>query len=234
MHIKREFEHHLFLQAQTTNIASQLEEKLNAQNKVIEMQAEKIAILQRNVKGKDVQFKAMETDLIEKIRKISALENFIIAPKCPYVFIVENARDELRVARERNKTLYSGSFYCLSGYKARLKINLNGTPTAEASSKDTHMSVYFQLLQGPFDEKLQWPMPFGSITFTLQINENPEVKKIRTIRHTENEMVKSFYTKPEKTTGGSRGFGKFFELKQIPAEIQKDILKFSVDVSIRN
>ena len=84
------------------------------------MQADEIAILQRNMKGKDVQFKAMETDLIEKIRKISALENFIIAPKCPYVFIVENARDELRVARERNKTLYSGSFYRLSGYKVYL------------------------------------------------------------------------------------------------------------------
>ena len=151
-----------------------------------------------------------------------------------YTFIVENARDELRVARERNKTLYSGSFFCLSGYKARLKINLNGTPAADVSSKDTHLSVYFQLLQGPFDEKLQWPMPFGSITFTLQINENPEIKKQRSIRYTENEQVKSFYTKPEKTTGGSRGFGKFMELKQIPAEIQKDILKFTVDVSLRS
>ena len=185
------------------------------------------------MKLKEEGFKKMEADVTEKIRKISALENYVIAPKSPYVFVVENATEELRVAKERNKTLYSGSFYCLNGYKARMKIHLNGTPTAEGSSKDTHMSVYFQLLQGPFDEKLQWPMPFGSITFTLLIDENPEVKKQRTIRHTENELVKSFYTKPEKTTGGSHGFGKFIDLKQIPCEIQKDVLKFTVDVTGR-
>lgn len=52
------------------------------QNELIETQANDIKMLQQNMKRKDTQFKAMETDVIDKIRKVAALENFIIAPKC--------------------------------------------------------------------------------------------------------------------------------------------------------
>ena len=234
-HIEKGYESHLFLQSQKQAkqemTLSKLKFKFDEGVMVNAMHTNEIAELRDSLQRKEEQFRTLRTEVNEKMRKISSLENYAIAPKSPFSFTIENAKEEMGAAKERNKTLYSGSFYCLDGYKARMKINLNGTASSDSSSKDTHMSIYFQILQGPFDEKLQWPMPFGCITFSLHIND--ELKKTRMIRSTESELVKSFYVKPEKLTGGSRGFGKFMDLNNMPDYIPKDSLKFTVEVTHR-
>ena len=65
-----------------------------------------------------------------------------------------------RLAEARSKktpSLYSAPFYTSNGgYKMCCRVYLDG----DGIGRGTHMSVFFVLMQGSFDNLLAWPFPF--------------------------------------------------------------------------
>ena len=65
--------------------------------------------------------------------------------------------------KEKNEAFYSSPFYTSpGGYKMCIQIYTNG----EHLGKDTHASVYTNLLEGRYDDQLPWPFQ-GTVTYKL-------------------------------------------------------------------
>lgn len=80
-----------------------------------------------------------------------------------YILKIENVSKELKKAEQTNKPIYSPAFYSSqNGYKMRLEVYLNGANSA----KGNHISIYFAILKGPWDDMLEWPFQ-EAITFHL-------------------------------------------------------------------
>jgi len=160
------------------------------------------------------------------------IKNYIIALKAPFSYVIRNAKQEFQSAKAHNTILYSETFFCLSGYKARMKIYLNGCPTPSGdynSAKNKFISVFFQVMQGPFDDVLKWPMPFQTISLSLEMNGN--LAKHRIIKSTESEEVKSHFVKPTKEAGRLRGYYRFLSLGAVTNDFKFDSIKFVVGAS---
>ncbi|CAF1151459.1 unnamed protein product [Rotaria sordida] len=108
-------------------------------------------------------------------------------------------------ASDEQKSIYSSSFYSFSnGYRICLRLFLNG----DAKAKGTHMSLFFILMRGNYDDVLRWPFEF-KITFTLLNHLSPN-----------NNQSKFFWpdTKsiafqcPRSNMNIAYGFSKFFPL----------------------
>ena len=65
---------------------------------------------------------------------------------------IENHSKKLEEEITNGRNLLSDP-HIICGYKMRLLVSLNGYN----AGKGTHMSVYFQLLRGEFDDALKWP-----------------------------------------------------------------------------
>ena len=71
--------------------------------------------------------------------------------------------NEFSKRKQLNNTFYGPSFYTNQhGYKMCLKVYANGSD----DGKDTHVSVYVNIMAGDNDEQLQWPF-VGDIEFML-------------------------------------------------------------------
>ena len=57
--------------------------------------------------------------------------------------------------KEDNVDWYSDSFYT---HKKGYKMQLNVVPNGYSEAKGTHLSVYLFLMEGPYDDKLRWPL----------------------------------------------------------------------------
>lgn len=87
--------------------------------------------------------------------------------------------------RRRNKTVMSPSFYTSpNGYKLSLKIYPNGHGEAVLGS---HVSVYMHILEGEYDQALNWPL-VGSITIELlnQLTDKSHHTKTLRLRWQDN------------------------------------------------
>lgn len=181
-----------------------------------------LARLQEKAEEQDREIRELKTQLTAREMQI---RDYIIAPKAPFSYIIHNAKLKFEEAMRQNSICYSETFFCLNGYKARLKIYLNGSETAQ----DKYISVFFQVMKGPFDDILKWPMPFQLISISLEINGN--LTKQRILKRTESEAVQSHFVKPTKEFGKSRGYTQFFPLFNVPVDIKDDAIRFKVDVS---
>jgi len=156
---------------------------------------------------------------------INSLESSSI-PHCPHVWKIENFEEEFQDSKKTNKDLISKSFYCMNGYKARLNMNLNGY----GDEKDSHISSFFQIMKGPFDDSLEWPMPYDTITIKLIINE----KLIRThfIKSNTSFMHKNKFIRPNKDEGTCFGASAFFPHNELPKlnENVENVVSFHVDM----
>ncbi|CAF1183376.1 unnamed protein product [Rotaria sordida] len=108
-------------------------------------------------------------------------------------------------ASDEQKSIYSSSFYSFSnGYRICLRLFLNG----DAKAKGTHMSLFFILMRGNYDDVLRWPFEF-KVTFILLNHLSPN-----------NNQSKFFWpdTKsiafqcPRSNMNIAYGFSKFFPL----------------------
>jgi len=98
----------------------------------------------------------------------------------------------------------------MNGYKARLLICLNVF--------SIHISVFLQIMKGPYDDTMEWPMPYDAIFFKLMINEK-WIKEC-TIRSNENYKVHSKRPTEEEEIIFCRV--KLFPLDQLPNSIEND------------
>ena len=81
----------------------------------------------------------------------------------PEVLPIEITMTDFEECKIYNNEWYTFPFYTsLRGYKMCLRVNANGY----SQGKGTHISIFVHLMQGEFDDELQWPFK-DSITVTM-------------------------------------------------------------------
>ncbi len=85
-----------------------------------------------------------------------------LPPVPPFYFTMYNYQQ----CKEDNLIISSPPFYShAKGYKMRLQIHPNGCK----SGKNTHLSLYIDIMRGEFDDMLQWPFT-GRVTIDMYSN----------------------------------------------------------------
>lgn len=161
------------------------------------------------------------SSLLVEVKSLSVM----FFPRCPYEFVIENFKARLTNSKQQNDFIYSETFYYLNGYRARLKVYLNGRNAVQG----THMSVYFQIMKGPLDDSLQWPMIFGLIKISLIINEKCKHKMAINCKQ-DQEHLKTRFVKPLREEGEAYGV-KYFAHRDLPIDIHGDLIKLVVHVT---
>ncbi|XP_067834101.1 meprin A subunit beta [Heptranchias perlo] len=96
----------------------------------------------------------------------------------------------------------SPRYYSSDGYAFQIRLNVNGT-----SSQPFYLGVYFHLVSGSNDERLQWPCPWKQGTMLL-MDQHPDIRRRMSHQrsvttdpnqiHTEGNRTFFFWDKPAK------------------------------------
>jgi len=184
------------------------EEKMNNLEENKEIQEQEIKKLREENQHNKEKINTLEHSLKEKEQNIQQLNNSIdelhqkVAkqklplPICPYTWEIDS--EEFLKAKDENRQLFSPKFFCFGNYTAYIRCYPNGGREA----KNTHMSIYFQIVKGPFDCVLAWPMMYREITLKLMINGQRVHQYL--FRSNESEKAKNRFISPE--IDGGRGF----------------------------
>ena len=119
--------------------------------------------------------------------------------------------------------MMSPKFFCLGNYTAAIDVYPNG----EGKAKNTHISIYFKMVEGLFDCFLIWPMMYEEITFKLLIYD--EYVHSYAIKSCLSEEAKNWFIRPTKE-GKSFGTPKFYPHKNLPMNLRNCTIKICVDV----
>lgn len=197
-----------------------------------------MALHMKRILQQDDRIKQQELEIIEQRETIAQQNEVIVGllsevktlsvffPRCPFTFVIENFSSKFALSKINNDIIYSDSFYYLNGYRARLKVYLNGRNQVQGS----HISVYFQIMRGPFDKTLIWPMVFGLIKISLIINDKCKHKMAINCKEDEDDL-KSRFIQPTKEEGEAYGTTKYFAHKDLPTGTLGNIIKLVVDVT---
>ncbi len=148
-----------------------------------------------------------------------------------FVWKIDKIKGKLQDAKALNKEFKSEPFYTNRyGYKLGVSVFMNGNGSGEG----THMSLYIRVLQGEYDNLLEWPFRHP-ITFQLmdQCND-PDKREPITESFVPNPSWKHFQ-KPD-IDSESMGFGypKFisYELLKNGSYLKDDqiFVKITVDM----
>ena len=108
-----------------------------------------------------------------------------------------------------------------------MEIDLNG--------ENNYISVYFRNVKGPFDDMLQWPIPWKSYSFILLINDK-EASKATSESTDDGGKWKDHFKRPNlpglyNTSGKCLGYGKCFEHELIENVTDNDkvVIKFDME-----
>ena len=115
-----------------------------------------------------------------------------------------------------NTNWYSSPFFAYEkGYLMCLKVYTAGTNNGEG----THLSIYFHLMKGPFDDKLKWPLR-GQFSIEL-INPTTETcyPYYKVVRFDERFADYNRITAGKMSNTGL-GYSKFIDLSKISAGIE--------------
>ena len=151
-----------------------------------------------------------KTDPFKEWNRSLALKNklnfdIFTTPRCPYVWTFENFKEKFEVANKSkyHDHFYSNNFFTEQGYKGRTYINLRGIQ----DGKNTHLSLFFYNTKGPYDEFLEWPIPFKSLTFTLIVN-GVEIAKAFVRSTDDGGKWKDVFKKPTRSSSSSKSARK--------------------------
>ena len=104
-------------------------------------------------------------------------------------------------SKENDDTWYSPPFYTHThGYSVCITVYANGNK----DGKGTHLSVYAHLMEGPFDDYLEWPFQ-GTITIQL-------LNQLKDVNHRTHTINFTDTTDPSvigRVTSGGRAEGGF-------------------------
>ena len=128
-------------------------------------------------------------------------------------------------AKLGNTEIYSPDFFTAKRYKGRLEVYLNGHKDGEG----THISVFFHNIQGPYDDLLEWPIPWKSQTFTLLINDK-EVGKSKVKSTAEGGKLKEHFTRPTFFGGKNLGSYTMFEKALLENVTDNDVVTIKYDM----
>uniref|UniRef100_T1IS07 MATH domain-containing protein n=1 Tax=Strigamia maritima TaxID=126957 RepID=T1IS07_STRMM len=163
----------------------------------------------------------IETDLRDKLSSIHTSGHFI--------WKVENFTQlQLNAKSGTEEEVYSEPFYTSEfGYKMRLRLEPNGN----GEGKGTHLSIFLQVMKGPNDAILKWPIEY-SADFSLidQLNhKNDYSYKI------ESDLIKlrEYYVKPVTEFNIPLGICKFISFGKLkPLHLVDDTIFIKLDLKI--
>jgi len=150
-----------------------------------------------------------------------------------FVWRIDKWKEKLEQARAGiNKDIYSDAFYShRNGYKMCLCVYPNGVRDSEG----THLSVYFCLMRGEFDDILSWPFKHD-VTFELINQHTTQAYVEYTVKYEIDEEFTEVYQKPINDTNdegyGCINFVSLNELSNNLSLIDKDriIIRCRVEI----
>ena len=131
---------------------------------------------------------------------------------------------ELAKKDPANVVLLSPEFYTSqTGYKMRVKLY----PAGYGEGKDTHMSIYFQIMKGPYDGILSWPFRHR-VTFMI-LDQNRVANIMDAFRP---DPYSPSYKRPRDTPNPSSGCPLFCTLNELKSHgyLQDDTMYIQVNV----
>ena len=144
-----------------------------------------------------------------------AISPCISLPLPRRTFTMEN----FSLHKSNGDTWYSEPFFShLNGYKFCLRVRACG----EGKGKDTHASVYINLMQGEFDDALKWPFT-GEITIGL-VNKESGERRTHTVKFCEDTAMQGTAYRVTGRDRASKGRGSktFITHEQLKAKFLKN------------
>uniref|UniRef100_T1IZU4 MATH domain-containing protein n=1 Tax=Strigamia maritima TaxID=126957 RepID=T1IZU4_STRMM len=148
-----------------------------------------------------------------------------------YIWKVEKFAHYQQTAKTCNQTtIYSQPFYSSEfGYKMRLQICPNGDGIGEGS----HLSFFLQVLQGPNDEVLNWPIQFTALFSVL--DQSYKKDHFFAEFHSDPCEFKECYEKPICEHNLACGFPTFICLDKLKkCYLVDDTIFFKVEFKINS
>lgn len=132
-----------------------------------------------------------------------------------FLWTIDKFCEKQRIAQGGTNTeIFSDPFYSRRrGYKLRLVLCPNGS----GSGKNTHLSLFFQVMRGEYDSTLAWPMR-DKVTVTLVSRDMSIAPVTRHYRHDElPEKMRFTFDQPKTDVNTSCGNPKFVTLESLLA-----------------
>ncbi|XP_066924840.1 TNF receptor-associated factor 5-like [Clytia hemisphaerica] len=233
--------------AENEAVLHRLEKSVDEKNTrfSIQMEAkdEKIVKIEAKLEKNERRTKENEEDLLQlrdecgiKDQQLAVLDrgltmskkmaqSLLTTPQCPFTWEITDFVSKFDDAREFNNRIHSPSFFCLEGYKGMLKVYLNGN----GNYTGTHITATFDLVPGPFDDMLTWPMSYDRFSFKFCINGADIASQ--TIKRSAGEgRWKDDYTRPEDEQKGSGGWGTTISHRKLPKIFEDDTITFIFEI----
>uniref|UniRef100_T1JD63 MATH domain-containing protein n=1 Tax=Strigamia maritima TaxID=126957 RepID=T1JD63_STRMM len=175
-------------------------------------------LAQNKMSLKSVQLKTkMQQDLAAKFSSFQ------------YVWKVENfSRHQDEAILGKQLEVYSDPFYSSQfGYKMRLKMYPNGS----LNGKGTHLSMFLQVMKGPNDPILNWPIQYsGQLSVLDQLKcKHHYSGKFKT----DLTKCKEYFNKPLNDNNQGYGYQIFIALDALtPMYLIEDTVFFKLDLMI--
>ena len=152
----------------------------------------------------------MRTESMEMNQSIVKIQD-IIDKSHEFIWKIDNWSTKRRHAQNGIDTdIYSKYFYsCENGYQ----IHLVACPDGNFDGKGTHLSLYFYIMKGPFDDILEWPFKHD-VEFSLIDQKSGHAHYTWTSRYSDDPDHIAF-TKPVNHENGGYGIPTFMKLEEI-------------------
>ena len=150
----------------------------------------------------------------------------------PGVFPTKQTMTNFERYKINRQNWYSPPFYTHpQGYKMCVRVSANG----DGSGRDTHVSVFVNLMRGEFDDHLKWPFR-GDVTVAMlnQLEDNHHITKTTRFTETADNVISGRVTGREKASKakGQPTFIAHTDLKYNPDEnchyLKYDCLCFQI------
>uniref|UniRef100_T1IJI5 MATH domain-containing protein n=1 Tax=Strigamia maritima TaxID=126957 RepID=T1IJI5_STRMM len=181
---------------------------------------QKLGKLENNCNQQNETRKKVDEMELECRNKCSSFE---------YVWKVENFARVQQSMKSGTKTdVFSDPFYSSEfGYKMRLQLYPNGNGVGMG----THLSIFLQVMKGPHDAVLKWPIEYRA-SFSVLDQSTHQVHLTYTLEY---DLIKfrEDYAKPIDEFNTGLGFSTFISLDVLkPLYLVDDAIFFKVEVKI--
>ena len=169
----------------------------------------------------------LERQLKEKLneKQVNEAVHKVMQMKTRFMWKIDNFSEMLRRAkREKKFKIKSQPFYTHScGYKVQLSLYPNGN----GSGKNSHLSLYSNVLEGEYDALLPWPV---KITMTITLIDQQPCEILQ--NNVESSLTNTVSERPKSISWNSRGSHEFLSQDKLMSRcyLEHDTLFLRVDV----
>lgn len=172
----------------------------------------KYAALAMRWQHNDEAIKFLDARTSNMTSKVCEMEINMNKQNCgEFVWSIDKFSDKNQAAKTgTNIAIYSDPFYThKNGYKMCLRLN----PDGFGAGRGTHLSVYFCMMRGAFDNILQWP--FKHDVTVAVINQHTSLVHTSDTAKFVNFPNPVNWNKPAAERNGGIGYHKFIEIDEL-------------------